>query len=319
MAAVALYSGPFLDGFFIGDAPEFERWVERERERLGRMYSGAVEGLAEQSERERNFDRAAEWWKSRAAYDPYDSRVILRLMQALDASGNAAGALQHALVHERLLTEDFGVEPSADLKNATEALRTRRETVERRDFVRDRPGQQTASRDHVAAPSRVVAGATGDSRVVIGEKSEKAELRAPRSRRNTAVFIGSVLAIAAMVGWSFLTSRSSNQSKASVPVTTLRPAHSIAVLPFTNMSSDSTEEYFSDGLTEELIGTLSQVRALRVASRTSAFAFKGQKRDIRAIGRVLNVGTVLEGTARKIGNRVRVTARLINTTDGFHL
>ncbi|MEO5588884.1 MAG: winged helix-turn-helix domain-containing protein, partial [Gemmatimonadaceae bacterium] len=92
-AAVTHYSGPFLDGFFVGDAPEFERWVERERDRLGGLYGGAVESLANRSELAQDFDQAAEWWKSRAAYDPYDSRVTIRLMQALDASGNTAAAL----------------------------------------------------------------------------------------------------------------------------------------------------------------------------------------------------------------------------------
>lgn len=93
----------------------------------------------------------------------------------------------------------------------------------------------------------------------------------------------------------------------------------IAVLPFTNLSRDPEEDYFSDGLTEELIGVLSRVRALRVAARTSAFAFKGANRDIREIALALRVGTVLEGSVRIDGDRVRVAAQLINAEDGFHL
>jgi serine/threonine-protein kinase len=97
------------------------------------------------------------------------------------------------------------------------------------------------------------------------------------------------------------------------------PAKTIAVLPFTNLSRDPEEDYFSDGLTEELIGVLSRVRALRVAARTSAFAFKEENRDIRVIGAALNVGTVLEGSVRRDGNRIRVAAQLINVADGFQL
>jgi serine/threonine-protein kinase len=97
------------------------------------------------------------------------------------------------------------------------------------------------------------------------------------------------------------------------------PSKTIAVLPFTNLSRDPEEDYFSDGLTEELIGVLSRVRALRVAARTSAFVFKGQNRDIRVIGAALNVGTVLEGSVRRDGNRIRVAAQLINVADGFQL
>jgi non-specific serine/threonine protein kinase len=94
---------------------------------------------------------------------------------------------------------------------------------------------------------------------------------------------------------------------------------SIAVLPFVNMSSDAENEYFSDGLAEELINVLSKVEGLRVASRTSAFAFKGKNEDIRRIGEQLNVRTVLQGSVRKAGNRLRISAQLGNVADGFQL
>lgn len=94
---------------------------------------------------------------------------------------------------------------------------------------------------------------------------------------------------------------------------------SIAVLPFINMSPDPQNEYFSDGLTEELISALAQVKSLRVTARTSAFAFKAANRDIRNIGQQLNVSTVLEGSVRRDQDQVRITAQLINVEDGFHL
>lgn len=94
---------------------------------------------------------------------------------------------------------------------------------------------------------------------------------------------------------------------------------SIAVLPFINMSPDPGDEYFSDGLTEELIGALAKVSGLHVTARTSAFAFKGTKQDIRDIGKRLNVRTVLEGSVRREQDRIRITAQLINVEDGYHL
>jgi serine/threonine protein kinase/Tfp pilus assembly protein PilF len=94
---------------------------------------------------------------------------------------------------------------------------------------------------------------------------------------------------------------------------------SIAVLPFTDMSPERDQEYFTDGLSEELLTSLSRLGGLRVAARTSAFAFKGKHEDIREIGRRLNVTTVLEGSVRKAGERVRITAQLIGVSDGFHL
>ncbi len=94
--------------------------------------------------------------------------------------------------------------------------------------------------------------------------------------------------------------------------------NSIAVLPFINLSADKDNEYFSDGITEELLNALAKVEGLLVTSRTSSFAFKGKNTDIREIGKMLGVKTVLEGSVRKYGNRVRVTAQLINSENGYH-
>jgi serine/threonine-protein kinase len=94
---------------------------------------------------------------------------------------------------------------------------------------------------------------------------------------------------------------------------------SIAVLPFTNMSADPENEYFGDGMAEEIINALAHVPGLRVAARTSSFLFKGKNNDLRAVGEKLNVSTVLEGSVRRAGNRVRITAQLINVNDGYHL
>jgi len=97
------------------------------------------------------------------------------------------------------------------------------------------------------------------------------------------------------------------------------PPHSIAVLPFVNMSGDKEQEYFSDGLSEELLNDLARINELQVAARTSAFSFKGKDTDIGTIAGKLNVGTVLEGSVRRSAHRVRVTAQLINAVTGFHL
>jgi len=94
---------------------------------------------------------------------------------------------------------------------------------------------------------------------------------------------------------------------------------SIAVLPFVNMSDDKSQEYFSDGLSEELLNDLAKIPGLRVVARTSSFQFKGKNEDLRTVGEKLNVSTILEGSVRKEGNRVRIAAQLIKTGDGFHL
>jgi len=107
------------------------------------------------------------------------------------------------------------------------------------------------------------------------------------------------------------------ENVAAKPATEQQP--SIAVLPFANMSGDKEQEYFSDGLAEEIINALVKVPGLKVIARTSAFAFKGQNTDIRKIAETLGVTTVLEGSVRRSGNRIRVTAQLITAADGSHL
>ncbi|HMA19233.1 MAG TPA: protein kinase [Gemmatimonadaceae bacterium] len=105
----------------------------------------------------------------------------------------------------------------------------------------------------------------------------------------------------------------------SLPQTVVSAAKSVAVLPFTNMSADPDNEYFTDGMAEEIINALNKVQSLRVAARTSSFAFKGKNEDVGEIGRKLKVSTVLEGSVRKMGNRLRITAQLVNVADGYHL
>ena len=106
---------------------------------------------------------------------------------------------------------------------------------------------------------------------------------------------------------------------APLPSPGVSAAKSVAVLPFANMSADPENEYFTEGMAEELINAFSKIQSLRVASRTSSFAFKGKNEDIGEIGRKLKVSTVLEGSVRKVGNRLRIGAQLINVADGYQL
>ena len=170
------------------------------------------------------------------------------------------------------------------------------------------------------------AGLEGVARFQAPVASEKAALARPSrpeaTRRKTLrvglVSAGVGVAVAMLAWWA--TSGPSGTHSPAAPQAALSPAKkSIAVLPFVNMSSDKENEYFSDGVTEDLIAALSKVSGLHVAARTSSFAFKGKNEDVRTIGTQLNVGAVLEGSVAKAGNKVRITAQLINATDGYHL
>jgi TolB-like protein len=127
-----------------------------------------------------------------------------------------------------------------------------------------------------------------------------------------------LLVIAGSLLWLYAPARHGGPGAASA-APFAPPAHSIAVLPFVNMSGDPQQEYFSDGLSEELLDALSRINELQVAARTSSFAFKGEHSDIATIGRRLNVAAVLEGSVRRSSGTVRISAQLINSVSGFHL
>ena len=151
-----------------------------------------------------------------------------------------------------------------------------------------------------------------------------------RLRYGSLVF--ALVVVAASAGWYLLRStrerppalaaehsRDAPARVEPISATFTPPTHSVAVLPFTNLSGDPKQEYFSDGMTEELINALAQVDALKVTARTSSFSFKGKDADIGTIARQLNVAAILEGSVRRSGNKVRITAQLINAVNGFHI
>jgi eukaryotic-like serine/threonine-protein kinase len=136
-----------------------------------------------------------------------------------------------------------------------------------------------------------------------------------RLRRGLWMSLGAAALLALAVAFWLGHRRPEGGSTASV--TTEGP--SIAVLPFADMSAGKDQEYFADGLTEELLNSLAKIPELRVTGRTSSFQFKGKNEDMRVIGQKLNVATLLEGSVRKAGNHVRITVQLVKAADGFHL
>lgn len=122
--AVRACGGPLLDGFYVSDAPDFERWVDAERDRVSRLLAQALEGLALAAEAARDPAAAAEWWRRLAAHDRFSSRVALRLVRALEAAGDRMSALRFAGAHAVLLREELGREPDREMAALVERLRT---------------------------------------------------------------------------------------------------------------------------------------------------------------------------------------------------
>jgi TolB-like protein/DNA-binding SARP family transcriptional activator/Flp pilus assembly protein TadD len=327
--AVELYGGPLLDGFHISGSIEFENWLDGERARVDRLYSNALEGLAEAAEGRGDVDTALGWWRRRAAHDPHNSRVALRLMRALEASGDRAGALKHARIHSTLLRHDFDADPDPEVTAFAERLRHEPPTPPAPvtgpsapvtgppapapgSFapVTDPPTQPPLQASG-SVPAAAEAASLSASPAAVHPALPPTPPAAPttaRSRLGLVAGLSLLLVLALAVAVAQL-------GRASAPA----PARSVGVLPFVNMSPDPANTYFGDGLSEQIILALSRIDGLRVAARTSSFALRNRELSARAIGDTLDVQAVLEGSLLVEGDQLRVIAQLVDARTGFHI
>lgn len=314
--AVEIYGGPFLDGFFLSECVELERWIEQERDRLSRAYQSTLEALGESRSAAGDREGAVVWWRRAATQDPYDSRIALKLMQALAAAGNRPGALQHAQIHAALVRSDFGTEPDKELLDYVERLKQGEAATAPATAPMSRAARAQENATEPATPV-VVPNAEPAAPSSVSPAAAVQSRRISRARGAwLAVGALAVVALLALVMWP---RQAPSTAKAEVAAASSDSARSIAVLPFVNLSSDPDNEYFSDGITDELTAALDRIEGLKVAARTSAFAFKGKPADIRDVAARLRVGSVVEGTVRKDGRRLRIAARLIDATSGYRL
>lgn len=185
--AVKLHSGPFLDDFFLKGTPEFAHWADGERARLAAARAAALEVLADAAERRGDAAAAVVWWKQRAADDPFDSRVARALIRALEASGNPAGAIRHATIHERLLRDELGVEPAADVTALAAAIRARPRIDAGPQLE---PGERSSHPLSRAAASP--AAAVDDETIVHASNKRRRHLRATLPYGVAAVAVGAL-------------------------------------------------------------------------------------------------------------------------------
>jgi DNA-binding SARP family transcriptional activator/TolB-like protein len=339
-AATAAYAGPFLDGFFIDDADEFERWVEAERQRYARDYKQALLQLAERRTAAGDARAAADAWHRLSVADPFDARVAVGYMSALEASGDRAGALRFARVHEALLREELGAEPSPEVTALADRLRASPFTAN----LEARPEQGTAPpasggdaagpRDTAppapapapsAAPAAPATSATPTAPAAAAAPADyapsspptpaastrpaaarRARIRRLAARIVTAVLVlGGVLVLARVI-----TDRPSPGADA------LLGGIGVAVLPFQNLDGSVDMDPFSDGLTEEIISGLGKVASLRVPSRTTMIGYQHRGVPHADMGRELGVRYLLAGTVRSEDTRLRITAELLDTRTG---
>jgi TolB-like protein/tetratricopeptide (TPR) repeat protein len=311
--AVALYRGPFLDGFFVSEAPEFERWVEQERERHAAAFGRALESLAEAQEAAGDPLGAAEWWRQLTTHDPSSSRVVLRRMQALDAAGERMQALRIAADHSTFLRNEIGAEPDPDVEWLAEQFRTqpapRRRVPPAPEPTPVLPTQVLAA---AAAPDATGASRDDEPAPVHADDPGLTAAGLPSTRR-----LAAVLALAAvLLGFGLGEYRSRGASPA--PDTTL-DARRVAVFYLDDHSPGQDLRPTAAALTEELIHRLGQVDGLHVVSRHGVKPYRDRDVSPDSIARVLRVGSFVEGSIRRSGDTVRITVNLVDARTGTEL
>lgn len=304
-AAARLYRGPFLEGVYVPNAPEFERWAEDERGRLARAFARAVEHLAEQSEAAGDLIEAADWWRKAIACDPYSSRVVLRLMQTLDAAGERAAALRTAEAHTTLLRSDLEVEPDAAVTNYVERLRAQPPSpsavklLPPQQSVLHAPGTPLADEPANAPSAADPVAFDGPARRTLVEPEHGRTRPAGRRQAFAAAIFGSVLGL-------WLSLSAVERGPQSMP----HSARRIAVLYFEDLSPGDSLEYLANGLTQRLVHELAQVEALDVVSLAGVRPYRDRPVRFDSIAAQLRAGSIVQGSVIKDRGRVRVTVSL---------
>lgn len=312
-AAVEAYDGPFLDGFDLGESPAFERWMDRERDRLRRAYHGALETLAIEAEQRDDFGSAADWWGARVRDDPYDSRAVRRLMQVLAAAGNRAAALRAADVHARLTQEELGLPPDASVAELAERLRVSSDREEgglATAATSPESERRATTPDPDAGPGKDVDRAPPPvQKPPPTDPDRRPTFRPDRARtRQLLVALGLVGVVAAGV-WLLVGGGIANEPS---PLD-----RSVAVLPFESLG-DRSDDDFAAGLHADLVTRLTAVSDLRVVSRRAAARYGDSEEPLPAVARQLNVGWIMEGEVQRVGDSVQVNAQLVDARTGVH-
>ncbi|HEX7240002.1 MAG TPA: BTAD domain-containing putative transcriptional regulator, partial [Longimicrobiaceae bacterium] len=299
--AVELYRGPFLDGFYVSDAPAFEEWAERERSRLAQAYADALERLAGDAETAGEAEEAVRWWKQVAAHDPHSSRVALRLMRALEAAGDRVSAIRHAEIHVTMLREAYEMEPDPEVVALAARLRTSPPSP--LPVAPQEPPRRTET-----PPPEPPAHAPGDDD---GAPVPLPDARRPRRlARLAAILAAGLVVLATAVTWL------RGDGPGVAPPTA---ANRIAVLYFENHSGDPVLGYLLDDLTESLIHQLAHVEGLYVVSPNGVRPFRGRAVSPDSLRRALDVGTLLDASLRRSGDSLRLTVHLVDANSGEEL
>jgi TolB-like protein/DNA-binding SARP family transcriptional activator/Tfp pilus assembly protein PilF len=319
--ALEAYGGGFLRGVHLGVTPEVEKWVDRWRFALERHHRElsrrALAARVAASDLPGALDVATRWVEA----DPLEDEARHALIDLLARGGRRSEALRQYDTYEALLARELEVEPLDETKELVTRIR---EGSHRRP---ERAAVEMAGEAHGRAtglsagsePDRAAGSVPGqDARHVrenvptydidAGAASASRSQRGGRPRRRNLTLAAAMVIAAIALFWTGARGTSPAGADASFD------ANAVAVIPFTSMSADPAQDYFADGVTEDILTSLSRIEELRVISRTSVMRFKGTELPIRDIARELGVRYLLEGSVRREGDRIRITAQLIDAS-----
>ena len=312
--AVELYRGDLLEGFHVSDAPEFDRWLEAERARLADRWARAIEAMADEAEAGGDPAGAVTWLRRLAARHPDSSRIALRLMRAMAAAGDRAGAIRHARTHETVLREVLDATPDPDVVAFARALQDGTSHAPMRPApVQTAPISPAPVSPAPVASAMVLPGAGGANPSAVTrppavtDPPVRTRRQAHQPRRRAMTVAALALMCAAAASAVALRSNASGAPDAKV--------RSLAVLPLENLSGDSTHESFAIGLHDALITELARYGDLTVKSRGAVLRYKGATMPLGEIARELGVDAFVLGTLFWEGGRVRMNAQLVHASD----
>jgi TolB-like protein/DNA-binding SARP family transcriptional activator len=316
--AVGHYKGPLLDGFHFADSRELESWIDTERARLRLEYQTAIEFLATQSAEAGDHSRSVTWWRRLANSDPLSAGATKKLILALAAAGDRAGAVKHARLYQELVRQELEIEPDSEIEDLASTL----------SHSAINPTVGTAARaratDFVPSPPsdtpkepRFVT-SNGTTTPHIGAATPRTVGKSESRGLVTAVGLALVLLTLASSAWYWYDHK--------IPVVAAVAADttpSLAVLPFENLGK-SGDAYFADGMTEEISSRLGTVSGLRLIGRQSAKSYANTSKSVAQIGKELGVAYLLMGTVRWDRSRaghsvVKVSPELVRVSDGAQM
>jgi serine/threonine-protein kinase len=301
--ALELYGGELLGGLHVSGAPDFERWLDEERDHVRRRACEAARLLIDRDEAAGNPAGAARWARRLTELSPSDEPAVRRLIQLLHAAGDRAGAVLAYEDFERRLARDLELEPSTGTRSLVESVRAQpqsREAVELRP-----PVMEKAELAFAESSAKTVS-------------PEQPRPTVKPTRKRSAALIALLLTGLLTAGWFMIGGELAGRSADSAS----NPKR-LVVLPFANLGP-AEDAYFAAGVTEELTARLAAVDRLRVIGSTTANRYKSTTKSIPEIGKELSVSFIVEGSVRwqkSAGGqaRVRVTPQLVSTKDGTHL